>query len=293
MISSLEVLAKLQSEFCASYNGSVTISIGLATDEEHDISESYESAKETSLYRIVYGEGKILWYKDVIKNILPDFDYPYNKEKALLELIKIGKSSKIETAVEDVFNSFYKFHYSSIVMSVNHLLFSVFTTSEMLLNNAKLDMFESFSKTLDKVQKLETLDQIRTWFINYISYTIEILMESKKNSYSDLVKRIGDFLERSFYKPELSIEMAAQEFHYNPIYFGRLFKELFGKAFLDYLSDIRLKKANLYLTEHRLTIREVGEKVGFNNSPYFVTWYKKNTGYAPGEYRKLIQKGIK
>jgi len=285
-----EVLSKLQNQFYTTYGTSITISIGLATNEVHSISEAYESAKETSLYKIVYGEGKILRYRDVMKNICLEFDYPYNKEKNLLELIKSGKESRIEAAVEDIFDSFKSFHYSSIIMSVNHLLFSVFTTNEMLMNSAMPAMFEGFNKTLEKVQKLETLNQIKTWFINYINYSIQVLMESKKNTKSDLARQIGDFVEKNFFNPDLSIEVVAGKFSYNPIYFGRLFKELFGKAFLDYLSEIRLNKANAYLMEHRFTIKEVGEKVGFINYPYFVTWYKKNTGYAPGDYRKMNQK---
>ncbi|MET1107565.1 helix-turn-helix domain-containing protein, partial [Enterococcus faecium] len=45
-------------------------------------------------------------------------------------------------------------------------------------------------------------------------------------------------------------------------------------------------KAKLFLTETRLTLTEICEKVGYTELGYFSRVFKEETGMTPSQYRK-------
>lgn len=280
----MNAMLELQQEVARTYGITVTIGIGRAALSAQEISDSYLSAKEASLYRIVRGAGSMIAYEDAISRLNNDFDYPNAKQKTLLEIIKAGREDKVEAAIADIFASLRLAPYHKIRLSVHHLLFSVITATSA--NPSVSTTSSNFIEMLGSLERKESLQQIEDWFVEFIRTAICRSKENKKQQKSDLAKKIAAFLEEQYGNPELSIEMVAERFHYNGIYFGRLFKELFNCLFLEYVTELRIRKANQYLKDSKLTVKEIGEKVGFLNSSYFVTWYKKHTGLAPTEYRK-------
>lgn len=54
----------------------------------------------------------------------------------------------------------------------------------------------------------------------------------------------------------------------------------------DYINKIRMEKAISFIVNTDMSITEVAEKVGFNNSRYFCTVFKKYTQETPTEYKQ-------
>jgi len=72
----------------------------------------------------------------------------------------------------------------------------------------------------------------------------------------------------------------------NSTYLSDLFRKEMGLTFQDYLSGIRLEKAE-YLLEHtRDSITEITEQVGFQSGSYFSRFFRKRHGISPSEYRE-------
>jgi len=72
----------------------------------------------------------------------------------------------------------------------------------------------------------------------------------------------------------------------SPSYFLSLFKKETGQTFTDYLTSVRITAAKGLLMTTALTITEIAYEVGFNNSNYFSSTFKKMTGVSAKEYRK-------
>ena len=69
-------------------------------------------------------------------------------------------------------------------------------------------------------------------------------------------------------------------------YLGRIFKQLTGTSFTDYLMKYRLDAACDLLLHSGKTVNEISDAVGFTNSSYFYIVFKKNLGCTPSQYRK-------
>lgn len=281
--SLLALLKNMQGEMAKAYGLSTTIGVGAPAAAGLGIGEAYLTAKEAGRYRLTQGTGQVLVYEQLAGEAEREFEYPQSGQKQLLDVIRSGKEAAVAPAVAELFAFFRTAPYGMVRTSVPFLLFSIVNHNP---HAAVSTASSAFMNMLEGLQQMETLSEIEAWFVHFCRDTIQRSKDSKQQSRSDLADKIADFLEEQYGNSNLSVEMVAERFGYNGIYFGRLFKELFHQLFLEYVTQLRVRKANAFLTESRLTVKEIGERVGFLNASYFVTWYKKQTGMAPTEYRK-------
>lgn len=68
-------------------------------------------------------------------------------------------------------------------------------------------------------------------------------------------------------------------------YFSYFFKKITNKTFIEYLNEIRIKRAIELLEDTDMTIKAISEEIGYNNSSYFNRVFKKITGISPINYR--------
>lgn len=61
------------------------------------------------------------------------------------------------------------------------------------------------------------------------------------------------------------------------------FKATFGSTIIDYLRDRRLEVARVLVRERRLSIAEIGYRVGFSSPANFATAYRRRFGLAPSQ----------
>ena len=64
------------------------------------------------------------------------------------------------------------------------------------------------------------------------------------------------------------------------------FKKELGVGFADYVSALWLERAKELLRDGKVKIKDIHSQVGFTSAHYFGTWFKKNTGVTPSEFRK-------
>lgn len=69
-------------------------------------------------------------------------------------------------------------------------------------------------------------------------------------------------------------------------YFSVCFKNVLQQTFSDYLRDMRLKKAVLYLLETDEPIQWISAQTGFMDEKYFSKLFRNKTGMLPTAYRK-------
>ena len=84
---------------------------------------------------------------------------------------------------------------------------------------------------------------------------------------------------------EISNEVLARYFRHSANYLGQLFKRERGLSISALVMRKRIEEAKRILGEEYLNVSEVAYRVGFKDSHYFCTVFKKLTGLTPKEYR--------
>lgn len=83
------------------------------------------------------------------------------------------------------------------------------------------------------------------------------------------------------YTEAIKIQTLAEMIHLSEYRFCHLFKESLGQSPLNYINEVRLKKAHHLLEQQDMTVAEVAAAVGFTDYNNFGRLFRKYYGYAP------------
>ena len=108
----------------------------------------------------------------------------------------------------------------------------------------------------------------------------------KKDVSKDQILEIAEYLNQHF-DEDISLEMLSKKFGFHKNYISRRFLEVLKISYLEYLTNLRIRKAIDYLSAGNLTITQIAEKTGFKSSNTFCAVFKKNFGISPLNYKKM------
>lgn len=94
------------------------------------------------------------------------------------------------------------------------------------------------------------------------------------------------YMETNFLNSPSLTETAAYV-NFSPAHFSRLFKKVIGVTYSEYLNYIRIETGRNLLLTTNLSIGEIAQLSGFDNSNYFCNVMKKLLGDNPRNIRRL------
>lgn len=148
---------------------------------------------------------------------------------------------------------------------------------EYLINNRKLKF--SGDELLVKSNLYAILHHICKFCTQ--ANDLSLKLESNYNK----IKEVLMYVQEHF-SEKLTVEDASKLINYSPNYFSKLFHELTGTSFIQYVINYRLDIATEKLTSTSLSITEIAEETGFCNLPYFTRTFTAKYGVTPNAYRK-------
>ena len=87
------------------------------------------------------------------------------------------------------------------------------------------------------------------------------------------------------YRSHFTLRDIAADLYISPNYLSDLFKKNTGVKLSDYITEVRLEKAQEYLRDVRYNVGEVSSLVGIGDARYFSTVFRKKYGVTPMEFR--------
>lgn len=117
--------------------------------------------------------------------------------------------------------------------------------------------------------------------------------------YAQLVRRVGEkdnltpivlltrrYIERNYNRASLTLGDVADGVQVSPSYLSKQLKRELGLSFIDYLTEVRIRKAIQLMNDPHAKVYEIAEKVGYSSQHYFSNAFKKMTGTSPMLYKK-------
>lgn len=124
---------------------------------------------------------------------------------------------------------------------------------------------------------LEILYHLTTVF----PVTDELTQNSKK---SNLFVEAFQFI-RNNYEQNIRISELAQRMSVDRTYLHRIFMNEIDMGPKEYLTKVRIRKAQDLLRQSELPIKTISVSVGYENPQQFARVFKQETGFSPREYR--------
>lgn len=128
----------------------------------------------------------------------------------------------------------------------------------------------------------------RTVLHGYIQVLFTMLIRKLKENGKETdraVEKISQYVEEHL-RERITLSDIAYNCFYNPSYFSRKFKSVFGKNLSEYVKERRLEKAAELLASGESSVEEISALTGFSNKTVFYRAFKARYSQTPSEYRK-------
>lgn len=260
----------------------VSAGVGQACGAVMDICRSRAEALRALDYKMAVGPGAVIHIRDVQSVDSRRFVYPVEQERRVLDAL----AREDGTALEAELNGFFRMLSVERLMD-NRLKAALVKLHGMLsMKLQELNLPPLTDDVLAALSRHNTLESARLWFQAIAGEALARLSKSRAEGFRSVIHSAERFIQANYANMELSLAMVAEHLGLTPSYFSRLFKQETGTSYIDYVINLRIEHAKrlLLATTHR--IFDIGEMVGYPNSQYFCTLFRKSCGVSPAEFRE-------
>jgi len=120
--------------------------------------------------------------------------------------------------------------------------------------------------------------------LNYL-HSVVAQFPSKDSTSGRLFTSICHMLKNE-YTIHYSVEDIARMFNCSASHINHIFPKYGGCSYHAYVTNMRINAAKLLLTSTNMNIQEISDHLGYTNSNYFSTVFKRSVGMSPREYRR-------
>lgn len=266
------------------YGLNLHIGLGDEAGAVEDVCKSYRQSVQSVMQCNLPGVGSVCSFTE-IKIKKSDIQIITGLKKDLLEsFIKTQNEIEIRKCLQEIFKEAVKNNYANVKIVCLDVYFIVL---KLLKENEKdtdiaLAMFEEIEGAISANSSIEVLEG---WLENKLVEVSLLFSKSKKNYGRPLIEEIIEYIEKNYSK-DISLGGIAKKFFINTSYLSQLFKKEKNIKFIDYITGLRLEKAQGLLITSSLSVNEIAEAIGYNDARYFREVFVKHLHVTPSQYRK-------
>ena len=105
----------------------------------------------------------------------------------------------------------------------------------------------------------------------------------------DLASDVASYMKNNM-SQKIDLEQLCNRFFVSKNTLYRAFRDSYGTSVNQYLTSLRMERAKHLLSETKMTIAEVAVAVGIEDYHYFCRVFTRQTGVAPGAFRRNARK---
>lgn len=169
--------------------------------------------------------------------------------------------------------------------AVKKVIVSGYSEFEYAQQALKLNVIDYLLKPVKKQELEDLLAKLKTRIEGErSSLKSPSLLANRQYSAEEMVRSVAEFIKMN-YCHEISLEEIARQFNINASHLSRMFLKYIGEPPSKYILSLRINKAKQLLSlKKELSVKEIGETVGYPDPYYFSRIFKQLTGQTPTEY---------
>lgn len=234
----------------------------------------------------------IIFYSDVMINSFVSNELSSKVleqlKNSVIEAIQENNILEIQSLLYnslDIIKEIEKNNRDSIIEFYTQLFLSLHKICSTNAHSFISDNFTKIYNLKNNIANCKSIELLNELLIQMLDNAPKKTDTPNNTNVSSHVKAALEYIHES-YSENISLNDVAKHIHVSSVHTGRLFKKEVGCTITDYINEYRIKKAKEFLDSGNYKIYEVAEKVGINSTNYFITLFKKHTGYIPSEYIK-------
>ena len=254
--------------------------VAIGRDDENDVLSSEKGLPYLQMFICLNGKGRVRInnsYYSVVKNcaffVLSGETYEICRANKEMQICWIS----FYTQCENLFKQYiYECSSHQSIIDDSNIILAFFNE---LMSSSKSGVHSCGCKCSGQLYSmiLEIMHQNRFSTVK------------NKNMKMNQIEPIIQYMIRNLDK-DVTLEELSHVVALTPQYICRLFKECLNERPFEYISKLRIRQAKKLLAETDLSVLEVGKRVGYDDSSYFCSVFKKIEKLTPVEYRSMYKK---
>lgn len=263
----------------------MTITIGRTYQHIYDIETSFIETYMAMGLKHVMGTGTVYSIDEVVPIETNEEDTLDHLDQKLEYHIELELPESVEKTLEEIKQTIIK--SKTVPLAETRLLMIKYSTLifyevKKWEDKARMDALSLYNS----IMKMESLDAMVHLLKKLISLWSTLMVQAQDQNWQTLVDQAMAYMEENYHDAELTQQRVAEEVFVTAPYLSNLFKSEKGLNFSEHLLALRMNHALKLLKDPSVSISQVADAVGYNNSQYFSVSFKKYTGDTPGTYRK-------
>lgn len=276
MIEAIRSIVMTHSSFIPS------IGVGTSYSTLEDLNESYIEAATALETRMVNGKGSIIYFDRLTLTTNENFWVPKNVLLKLVQSLKQGNEvvaiNMIDTTIKLI---------QTQALSVALMRCISYDLLNTLLKTANELGMQEVVQDIPSLTSFESIEELELKLNRLAIQICKQVVHKAESEQHSLMDDIVSYIQQQYADYTLSLEHVALKFNISTSYLSRTFKEQTGYNFSQYIWKLRMDEVIKQLLSTNDPLKEIIIRVGYLDTPNFIRKFKKETGYTPGQYRKM------
>ena len=264
----------------------IYLTFGVSRPTDFPNKTCVKEAGEALRQRMISGSSNLYFYEDL--QVLQSVVFPSVELKMLSQYLERRDMENVYVLLEEILaedrvqKSGIRYVRMIWIRILNLLLRSCSSLPER--KETLTEVLKSFS-LVDEAADIESLKK------RYLALAEDCMKSggmAQGNARSRILRAI-EYLE-AHYNEDIAINELAERYGMSPNYFSSLFKKEKQQSTVNYLIELRIRKAGDYLEHTEMSVADIARTVGYEDSQYFFRVFKKATGQTPLQYRQQHRK---
>lgn len=254
--------------------------------------DSFREAKDALVYSFSMQEGSVISCDDLGVPQNDTLRRPAELDDDVILHTKLCERAECAASVRRLFGFYTENNIidpRTIKVDVFDLIMRVFSRTESIFQNSRTPIGADFkARKYQEILSCETLSSLEAWTLTFFEEYIGTIEKERTDRGEVVVAKVKEIAENQFPNEDFSLDDVAAKLFISPNYLRMIFKQKTGRSFVEYLTELRMKKAAELLVSPALKVQQVSEEVGYDNQQYFAMCFRRHFGCTPTEYRRLL-----
>jgi YesN/AraC family two-component response regulator len=277
------IVEAVRSSLLETFDVTPAIGVGTCYSNPDQLNQSFIEACSAFELRASSGLGTVTYFEKL--HYTPDHTFwiPNNSLMKLSQSLKLGSYDVAAQMISQSLRSLQSSELSALLKRC--ICFDILNT--MLKTASELGIHNLMQEIAPNMIYTHSLDEVESGFLNLASLICSQVERNNQKEEQSQIDRIVSYIDDHYMDHTLSLETIAFEFAISPSHVSRSFKEKMGLNFIQYIWQKRVDEVMRQLKTTNAPLKDIIIQVGYLDTPNFIRKFKKETGYTPGQYRKL------
>lgn len=274
----------VRSHMLESFDIVPAIGVGSSYAGPEQLNQSYIEACSAFDLRVTSGRGSVHYFER--QSLAPDLAF-WLPNQTLTKLNQSLKQGSFEVAAQMIHSAVRSLQASDLpTLLIRCVGFDLLNT--ILKAASELGNHRLLQETAPHMFSDGSLDEWERILLHLASRLCEQVEQANRKEAQSITDRMVAYIDGHYSDNALSLETVAAEFGLSPSHVSRSFKEKTGQGFAQYVWQKRMEAVMRLLQTTDEPLKDIIVKVGYLDTPNFIRKFKKETGYTPGQYRKMF-----